>query len=33
MKIAVESNNGVNIASPFNLLKNFMVFEVNEKAS
>ncbi len=32
MKIAVESNNGVNIASPFNLLKNFMVFEINEKS-
>jgi predicted Fe-Mo cluster-binding NifX family protein len=32
MKIAVESNDGVNIASPFNLLKNFMVFEVEEKS-
>ncbi len=28
MKIAVDSNDGINIASPFNLLKNFMVFEV-----
>jgi len=32
MKIAVESNDGINIAAPFNLLKNFMVFEVNEKS-
>ena len=31
MKIAVESNDGINLASPNNLLKNFMVFEVNEK--
>lgn len=33
MKIAVESNDGVNIASPFNLLKNFMVFEVEGKSN
>jgi len=32
MKIAVESNDGINIASPFNLLKNFMVFEVAGKS-
>ena len=32
MKIAVESNDGINIASPFNLLKNFMVFEVDGKS-
>ena len=32
MKIAVESNDGVNISSPFNLLKNFMVFEVDEES-
>ena len=31
MKIAVESNDGINIASPNNLLKNFFVFEVDEK--
>ena len=31
MKIAIESNDGINIASPNNLLHNFMVFEVNEK--
>jgi hypothetical protein len=31
LKIAVESNDGINIASPNNLLKNFMIFEVNEK--
>ena len=30
MKIAVESNDGINIASPYNLLKNFMVFEIEE---
>jgi predicted Fe-Mo cluster-binding NifX family protein len=29
MKIAVDSNDGINIASPFNLLRNFMVFEVD----
>jgi predicted Fe-Mo cluster-binding NifX family protein len=33
MKIAVESNDGINVASPFNLLKNFMVFEVDEKSN
>lgn len=32
MKIAIESNDGINIASPFNLHKNFMVFEVDEKS-
>ena len=32
MKIAVESNDGINLASPLDLLKNFMVFEVNEKS-
>jgi len=32
MKIAVESNDGINIASPFNLLKNFMVFEIDGKS-
>jgi len=31
MKIAVESDDGINIASHFNLLKNFMVFEVDCK--
>ena len=31
MKIAVESNDGVNISSPYNLLPNFMVYEVDEK--
>lgn len=31
MKIAIETNDGINIASPNNLLKNFMVFEVTEK--
>ena len=31
MKIAVESNDGVNISSPYNLLSNFMVYEVDEK--
>ena len=31
MKIAVESNDGINIASPNNLLKNFLVFEVGDK--
>jgi len=31
MKIAIESNDGVNIASPFNLFKNFMIFEVDEE--
>ena len=31
MKIAVETNDGINIASPNNLLKYFMVFEVSEK--
>jgi len=31
MKIAIETNDGINIASPNNLLKNFMVFEVIEK--
>ena len=30
MKVAIESNDGINIASPFNLLKNFMIFEVDE---
>jgi len=30
MKIAIETNDGINIASPNNLLKNFMVFEVTE---
>ena len=33
MKIAVESNDGINLASPFNLLKSFMVFEVDEKSN
>ena len=33
MKIAVESNDGVNLSSPFNLLKNFMIIEVNEKSN
>ncbi len=32
MKIAVDSNDGINIASPFNLLRNFMVFEVDGKS-
>jgi predicted Fe-Mo cluster-binding NifX family protein len=32
MKIAVDSNDGINVASPFNLLKNFMVFEVDEQS-
>jgi len=32
MKIAIESNDGINIASPFNLLKSFMIFEVNEES-
>lgn len=32
MKIAVDSNDGINIASPFNLFQNFMVFEFNEKS-
>jgi predicted Fe-Mo cluster-binding NifX family protein len=31
MKIAIETNDGVNISSPYNLLKNFMVYEVDEK--
>jgi predicted Fe-Mo cluster-binding NifX family protein len=31
MKIAIESNDGINIASPFNLLKSFMIFEVDEE--
>jgi predicted Fe-Mo cluster-binding NifX family protein len=31
MKIAIESNDGINIASPFNLLKNFIIFEVDEE--
>ncbi len=31
MKIAVDSNDGINIAAPFNVLKNFMVFEVGGK--
>jgi hypothetical protein len=31
MKIAVESNDGVNISSPYNLIPNFMVYEVDEK--
>ena len=33
MKIAVESNDGINIASPYNLLKNFMVFEIEETST
>ena len=32
MKIAVESNDGINLASPNNLLKNFMVFEIEESS-
>ena len=31
MKIAIESNDGVNISSPYNLIPNFMVYEVDEK--
>lgn len=31
MKIAIESNDGVNIASPYNLLKSFMIFEVDDE--
>ena len=33
MKIAIETNDGINIASPNNLLKNYMVFEVIEDRS
>lgn len=32
MKIAIESNDGVNIASPFNLFKSFMIFEFDEES-
>ena len=32
MKIAVESNDGVKLASPYHPQKNFMVFEIDEKS-
>jgi predicted Fe-Mo cluster-binding NifX family protein len=32
MKIAIESHDGVNIASPFNLFKSFMIFEFDEES-
>jgi len=31
MKIAVESNDGKTIKSPFDVIKGYLVFEVNEK--
>lgn len=31
MKVAVETIDGTNVAAPFSLIKNFMVFEVSGK--